>query len=96
MTTTTVLKYPMGDRHCYIKMPKGAEILHVGEQENNVWIWVLAEVLNMDDMREREFGCIGTGQHTFLTKKEYVGTVQMQNSDVWHIFDGGWVKRSKS
>ena len=89
----TVYKYPLQltDKQ-EIELPEHAAILHVGEQNGELCVWVL---VNTENGKEPwVFYVCGTG-HELRDRIEtlhpavYVGTVQMQNAPlVWHVFAG--------
>lgn len=70
-----------------IEMPLGAKILHVGLQSDQITVWV--EVPLGKELVNRAFGIYGTGFVLGLDGCEHVGTVQMPNGLVWHVFDRG-------
>jgi hypothetical protein len=73
-----------------IEIPAGAKLLHVGHQRSMLYLWAL--VNPGKNIVEREINIIGTG-HDFDGEmaEKYIGTVQLDDLFVWHIFDGGEV-----
>ena len=70
-----------------IKMPSGAEILTVQEQDGHPTIWAKVEPDNEEE--GRVFHIIGTGWESGedckeFSKLKYIGTVQC-GAYVWHI-----------
>jgi len=91
----TIWKYILNlkDDIIDIIMPKNAEILYVGNQDNYPCLWVLVETEL--EKENRKFRIYGTG-HPILpnvntpynTYDIYVGTVITWNGKlVWHIFE---------
>jgi len=72
-----------------IKMPMGAKILHVGMQNDEIFIWALVHPTN--EYINRKIGMVGTGHS--IPKKEsenYIGSVINHMGEfVWHFFDLG-------
>lgn len=68
-----------------IKMPRGARIVHTGEQSGSVCMW--AEVDTDAATESRVFVVYGTGQ-TINPAHNYVGTVFI-GPFVWHIYEVG-------
>lgn len=72
-----------------ISMPQGAKLLSVGEQGRKLFVW--AAVDPNADLRNRRLRVAGTGHplgHP-LEDMPFVGTVQVANGLVWHVFDTG-------
>ena len=75
-----------------MEMPKGAEILSVGVQGNDIVVWA-----RVDDEAEhvhRVVRVLGTGWHHLQTPEvsKYIGTVQFVEEGqplVFHLFDMG-------
>lgn len=69
-----------------IEMPEFAKPLHVGEQNGLLYLW--AAVDQADEKQKYRVRVIGTG-HVLpvdLRLHQYVGTVQMLDGLVWHVF----------
>ena len=71
-----------------VDMPKGAKILSIGLQEDDVCIWALIDTKNESKLIKRQFRLFGTGWEIKepLKNLNYIGTVFMQTF-VWHIFE---------
>lgn len=75
-------------------MPKGAEILSVGTQRGGIVVWALVEVGPVPpDVVPRGLVPVPTG-HAFQDEdapktSQFIGTVQIPNGLVFHIFDTG-------
>lgn len=81
-----------------LEMPRGAELLHVAEQDGRVMLW--AEMDTDELLVRRMVFIVGTGQPirslAGMRPPRYVGTAQIPNplgigGFVWHVFDGGEV-----
>lgn len=67
-------------------MPKGAKILHVGNQREQICIWAKVDITC--GMHDRAFYIVGTGHAMPVEAGEYIGTVHLFDSDfIWHIFE---------
>lgn len=87
MTAVIVGKYTLYP-DCFVKMPKGAELLAVHEQKGKIQLWALIDT----DMPEvvRHFKVFGTG-HPIENAQflDFVGTVIFaKGSLVFHVFEG--------
>jgi len=70
-----------------ISMPKGARVLAVQPQGDQICMWALVKVDSPKKMYT--FYMYGTGHEHFSDGdefREYIGTVQME-SLVWHVFE---------
>lgn len=96
----TVYKYKLNiGGPTELDMPYGAEILHVGNQEDECFIWAL--VATDEPTGKRYFRCLGTGFNgdDFLNPRarhgaknllnpRYIGTViTCKGQFVWHFFE---------
>lgn len=68
-----------------IRTPRGAELLHAGEQDGELVLW--ARVDQLAGPALRWIVVSATGQMVY--SQPHVGTVQMPDGLVWHVFDGG-------
>jgi len=73
--------------HPTIQVPTGAEWLHVGEQADELYVWALVDT--KAPYETRTFTIVGTGWVEAAITGRHVGTVQMANGLVWHVFEGG-------
>lgn len=71
-----------------IRLPKEAQVLSVGEQRGNLFIWALVDA-DETETRERTFRIAGTGHNLNLDYHDrFIGTVLMHNASlVFHIFE---------
>jgi hypothetical protein len=87
-------KVPMGEVHGYgstVSMPAGAEIVSIGTQAADLWVWAIVDT--EAPRTERRLGYFATG--TPLPDWDYVGTVHVLDPDrpalgswlVWHVFE---------
>lgn len=84
-----VWKFPLAiEDQQLVEMPKGAELLHVGEQHGTLALWALVNPTGGQKLVRRRIFVRCTGHR--LWTHPYVGTVVMAGGDlVWHVFDGG-------
>ena len=61
-------------------VPSG-KILHLGEQRGKLMVWTLWK----DEPETQRFVILGTGQSPSECAV-HLGTVQMENGVVWHVF----------
>lgn len=88
----TIWKYTMNSEGGFlmkerlINMPKGAQIISVGEQHNNVCFWA---VVDPDaKMHERRFVVVGTGHDMPDLPLKPLGSVLVDGGVwVWHLFE---------
>jgi hypothetical protein len=80
----TIHKYPLRVQAPQtIHMRKGAEILCVQVQDEELFLWALVDsTIGMVSFR---VDVIGTGGTANYSRKAYVGTVQ-ERGFVWHVF----------
>lgn len=78
-----VFKYPVPitDR-LRLGLPRGAEVIHVGEQSGQVQLWALVDPDAPPEMVE--LCIVGTG-HDWPEGFRPIGTVQPSYGLVWHI-----------
>lgn len=84
--TDTVWKYslPIRDEPPTLRVPVGAEVLHVGQQNLRTEVVMWARVRPDQPLVERQFIVRGTG-HPVPADARYVGTVVLPLL-VWHVF----------
>ena len=72
-----------------IKMPKGAEILSVQTQNQEVCLWAL--VVPNNEKEDRYIEIFGTGHNVYCDMgidRKFIGTAQtLDGRLVWHIFE---------
>lgn len=88
-------KVPMGEVHGHdstVSMPSGAQIVSVGTQGADVWVWA---IVNIEAPRtKRRLGYFATGSPV-PPDWDYVGTAHVLDSEqptlgswlVWHVFE---------
>ncbi len=85
-----IWKFEINPASFLVNMPKGAEVISVGTQENCIMIW--AKVNPEAKICIRRFPVYGTSHE--ISEEDlsipFIGTVIME-SFVWHVFDGGEV-----
>lgn len=80
-----IYKYELEIReNQWVDLPYGAQLLSVGEQNGKLFVWARVD-------RERQgdailFRIYGTGLLFELDPGRFLGTVQMQNGLVWHVY----------
>lgn len=83
----TVYKYVLDvDDYKEVKMPAGAELLHI-EAGDYVWqIFLWARVNTENEEETRAFRIAGTGHDLGKEDLKHVGTTS-EHSLVWHVFE---------
>jgi len=69
-----------------LRIPKGAQLNYFGEQNGKLFVW--ADVRDTNDLEDRVINIFGTGHPIGDHPYEWMGTVQMSNGLVWHIYEG--------
>lgn len=69
-----------------IKMPAGAEILCVQMRKGAITLWAKASAGS--EVEDRKIHTIKTDWSISDEKRKYIGTVQDDWGDVWHVFEG--------
>ena len=67
-------------------MPAISKPLHVGEQDDNIYLWALVDPTTPNV--KWDFTIIGTGWTFNPPNYPFVGTVQMSNGLVFHVWVG--------
>lgn len=81
----TIWKFTLDPSHVYLKMPRGARLIHAHEQGGGICVW--AEVDPAAPLHARYVHIIPTGAEPF---GDYVGTAHLQAGVfVFHVYDGG-------
>lgn len=86
----SIFKYqlPKISDNVTVRMPLRSEILSVQVQDGKITLWAMVDSSAMP--WDRTFTVVGTGHPADeLNTKDYIGTVQMPNGLVWHIFETG-------
>ena len=83
----TIWKYPLTvTDYQSVRMPKGAEILSVADQQGELCVWALVD--SDAELEDRMFYIFGTGNSfNEVIPMNFLGSVQ-QNVFVWHVFVG--------
>ena len=71
-----------------LRLPKGARILHVGEQNNIPYLWYLCDPSAPDT--DRHFRVVGTGWNVAESNLVYIGTMHLYEGHaglVFHVFE---------
>ena len=82
----TIHKFPLKPTgQQTVKMPNNAIIRHVGEQDGNLFLW--AQVVDRNEPEDRLIEVYGTGHEVNEYDLDFIGTVQMANGLVFHVFE---------
>ena len=103
-----IYKYPLEEGGLTVISGWFTGAMYVGEQDGKLFIWMENSLTrteaysgkqvkrNEDEKVDVEIYVIGTGWSYYSNKTgKYIGTVQMENGLVWHIFVSskkGWVQ----
>jgi hypothetical protein len=82
--TKQIWKYTLSGIISNIEMPLDAEILTVQLQNGQPTIWALVNSKN--ELENRNFAIVGTGNPFDDTNHKYIGTFQ-DSPFVWHLFE---------
>lgn len=66
-----------------IDLREGSKVLHVGEQNGKLYLWATVDL--SAKLWPSTFVAIPTGENV-PSDYPYIGTVQMKNGEVWHVF----------
>ena len=93
--TEVIYKYPLRPWSIFIDIPRDANILSAGAQKDDIVVW--AAVNPAEPLVSRLVAAHPTGIRIpfALRGAQFVGTVQMDDGLVFHIFDGGEEKCGK-
>lgn len=80
-----VYKYPVGDAGGVIETHRGAEPLHVGEQDGRLTLWLRVDTA--EPIVGRWIITAPTGATVGVVP--HLGTVLLSDGLVCHVFDGG-------
>ena len=82
----TIWKYPLENKtEQTVLMPSGSKILTAQMQHDKITLWGIATT----DLPKvpRNIEILGTGHPSPEQVREYIGTVQDECEEVWHIFE---------
>lgn len=84
-----IFKYTLAiTDHQTVSLPSGYKILSVGNQREELVLWALVPTTNVPHVAVLIW-IHGTGNSILPGESEkYIGTVQMGNGLVWHVFEG--------
>lgn len=82
-----IYKYPLElSDVAEVSLPRGAKILHVGEQQGELRLWALGDPSVASE--RRRFRVVGTGHPADgLEVMKHLGTIQSPSGLVWHVFE---------
>lgn len=87
MTEMKIWKFPLKERTWQsIEMPTGARVLSVGEQHGQLCLWAMVEPHKGLD-ESRVFAIFGTGEAFPTFEGHFIGTTQMLDGAVLHLFE---------
>lgn len=87
MPSHVIYKYPIQiDGPCTLKLPRTARILTVQMQGLMACLWALHKVAD-EDVIDRHFQLVATGEHFEAQGCTYLGTVQPMPTLVFHLFE---------
>jgi len=69
-----------------LQMPRAARVLSVQMQNGDPYLWFLIPDTSADKV-ERKFYQYGTGEQVEEIKGKYIGTFQVENYFVFHLFE---------
>lgn len=80
----TIYKYPLQLTNLQtVMLPTGAQVLHVGMQDDTINLWALVDTFN--PLEAQEVWMVGTGRAMPFSPVGYLGTV-FDDGYVWHVF----------
>lgn len=79
-----ILKYHLGRPKGVLLLPTDSTVIHVGEQEGELYIWVETPTSDTE-WSKLAFLVVATGE-AHAGDGRHFKTVQMQNGLVWHIY----------
>lgn len=84
--TRTIWKFHLSGDDETLKMPKGAEILHVHAQNQGIRFWALVDPTAPPE--RRYFHTYGTGHPIDGNPGDYIGTAHFDGMElVFHVFE---------
>jgi hypothetical protein len=86
MGMRTIFKYRLAPQ-IPIEMPVGAEVLCVGTQDEDIFLWASVNPDPSTVTEMRNFLVYGTGHPITPGPSIYLGTVHMDNGLVFHVFE---------
>jgi hypothetical protein len=82
-------KVPIGNRPSFetVMMPARSEIVHVGNQGDDVYAWAIVDAAETEP-EKRRLGAFPTGFHVETQSAAYVGTTELYGGTiVVHVFE---------
>lgn len=72
-----------------IQMPRGAKVISVGVQSVAMFMWFAFDDENASDTELRRFNLVftGIGVVTPMSQVSFIGTAQLPNGMVYHLFE---------
>jgi hypothetical protein len=79
-------KVPLADTFD-LELPVNAQLLHVHNQNDEIWLWALVD-LEVDIVERRRFRLAGTGHPVAESTLNYAGTAHIHDGAlVFHLFE---------
>lgn len=79
-----IWRYPITPGANELRMPTGAEVVHVGVARGETSLWALVTPSAPDE--RRRFLAVGTGE-TVDDDRRYLGTFEFEPGFVYHLFE---------
>lgn len=89
MPSKVVYKYALTSWTVFREVPRGACVLSAGVQGDSVVVWLLVDPDERPVSRALAYFATGYELSDLFEDAQFVGTVQLANGLVWHVFDGG-------
>ena len=82
-----IFKYIISQGEQIIDMPRGAKLLSIAEQRNNIVLYALVDPTN--PIAKRRILVVGTGWGFSVNIEKFIGTVNLVDGELmFHVFDG--------
>ena len=79
-----IYKYQLEHKNGVLAVPWACTVIHVGEQEDGIYLWVEFESTDHGDAM-LEYYVAPTGTE-FKTVARHYKTIQMRSGLVWHVY----------
>lgn len=83
-----IYKYPIQlDSVTTLELPKGAEVLHVDIQRDQICLWAEVPIDCLLPLRDRSFLVLGTGMDVPVGATHVGSALLAGGSLVWHVYE---------
>lgn len=84
-----IFKYKLNPAETTLELPKGAQLLSVGVQQNEIFVWAMVNAHDRFSQENRYFRVYATGEYiTEGQKLSFLGTVHLcEGAVVGHVFE---------